>query len=264
MIYRTVPPSIKLKDYIRCFWFLESDQAYTHYGMADVCPELVFHYKGQFDEIDEQGSRKPSFLSGINGPTNQTSKFVIDSGFGMFGVYLYPHTIPLLFDMPANELTNQMVALDLLLKTLGGNLEEQIMNSTSDAQRVGIIENFVQERLAKTKTTQLPIFNTLKHIIHSDRTPSVKQLSTDHAVSERQLERQFSQFTGFSPKKFIRIARFHHTIQFYGKEYLKLSDIALECGYYDQSHFIHDFNQFAGIGPKEYFSGKSPNTKWRD
>lgn len=264
MIYRTVLPSIKLKDYIRCFWFLESNQPYTHYGMADVCPELVFHYKGQFDEIDKKGERKPSFLSGINGPTNQTSKFVIDSGFSMFGIYFYPHAIPLLFGIPAKELTNQMVEIDLILKGIGANLEDQIMNSSSDEQRITIIENFVEKRLSKSKTTQLPVFELLKHIIQTDGTPTVKQLSSDHAISERQLERQFSQFAGFSPKQFIRIARFHHAIQFYGKEYLKLSDIALDCGYYDQSHFIHDFNRFAGIGPKEYFSGKSPNTKWRE
>jgi AraC-like DNA-binding protein len=232
--------------------------------MADVCPELVFHYKGQFDEVDEKGERTPSFLSGITGPTNQTSKFVIDSGFSMFGIYFYPHTIPLLFGIPAKELTNQMVEIDLILKGIGANLEDQIMNSSSDEQRITIIESFVEKRLIKSRTTQLPVFDAFKHIIHADATPTVKQLSSDHALSERQLERQFSQFAGFSPKQFIRIARFHHAIQFYGKEYLKLSDIALDCGYYDQSHFIHDFNQFAGIGPKEYFSGKSPNTKWRE
>ena len=29
-------------------------------------------------------------------------------------------------------------------------------------------------------------------------------------------------------------------------------DVALSCGYYDQSHFIHDFQSFSGINPTEY------------
>ncbi len=262
--YQTISPSPKLQEYIRFYWLLESDQPYTHYAMADVCPELLFHYHGQFDEIDGNGTRTLSFLSGISAPSSQTRKFEINSGFGIFGIYLYPHTLPLLFGIPAYELTNQMVDLDTLARTFGNTLEDAIMNSPTHEKRVAIIEDFLEKRLAKTQTVQLPVFAALKHIMHSNAAPKVRQLTSEYFVSERQLERQFLRFTGFNPKQFIRISRFHRAMQCYGKEQMKLTDIALDCGYYDQSHFIRDFKQFSGVSPKVYFSGKSPATEWKD
>ncbi len=264
MIYRTIQPSPKLKDYVRFYWFLESDRPYTHYAMADVCPELIFHFKGRFDEVLENGKRELSFISGISAPTSQTRKFEIDCGFGIFGIYLYPHSIPLLFGISASEVTNQMVELETLTSNFGADLEYEIMTSPTDKQRIAVIESFIEKRLSKTQTVQLPVFEALKHIMKAQSAPKVKQLSSDYFVSERQLERQFLRFTGFNPKQFIRIARFHRAMQFYGGQEIRLTDIALDCGYYDQSHFINDFKQFSGVGPREFFSGKSPATVWRD
>lgn len=264
MIYRTIQPSPKLKDYVRFYWFLESDQPYTHYAMADVCPELIFHFNGRFDEVLENGKKELSLISGISAPTSQTRKFEIDSGFGIFGIYLYPHAIPLLFGIPAIELTNQMVELATLTRAFGADLEDEIMTSPTDEQRIAVIESFIETRLSKTQTVQLPVFEALNDIIKAQVAPKVSQLSCDYFVSERQLERQFLKFTGFNPKQFIRIARFHRAMQFYGGKEIRLTDIALDCGYYDQSHFINDFKQFSGVGPREFFSGKSPATLWRD
>ena len=33
--------------------------------------------------------------------------------------------------------------------------------------------------------------------------------------------------------------------------------LALECGYFDQSHFIHDFRNFSGLTPTEYVRQRS-------
>src|SRR5688572_31752113 len=97
MKYYTIQPSAKLAGFVRFFWVLESDDpSYTHRSMADVCAEMVFHYKGRFDELID-GKCESSTLSAVQGPSTRIRRFGINRTFGIFGVYLYPYSIPTFF-----------------------------------------------------------------------------------------------------------------------------------------------------------------------
>jgi len=264
MKYQTFKPSERLANFVKSFWVLEGDQPYTHYSMADICPELLFHYKGQFDEIFTNGKIEKSFTAGIHGQTHSTRKFNINKAFGIFGVCLYPHAIPIIFGIPASEITNQMPGLNVLLKVEGDELEEKVSSAPDNNERIKILESFMEHKLTLRLKEQLPFFNCLQAIIQKKGVLSVKELSQKHFLSERQFERQFLKFSGFAPKLFSRIVRFQSAMAQYGNNEKSLTEIAFETGYYDQSHFIHDFKEFSGHLPKEYFSGNSSATQWRD
>ena len=56
-----------------------------------------------------------------------------------------------------------------------------------------------------------------------------------------------------SPKLFSRICRFQSSLQqLRDNDYTKLSDIAFEHEFADQSHFIRTFREFAGFSPFQY------------
>ncbi len=40
------------------------------------------------------------------------------------------------------------------------------------------------------------------------------------------------------------------------------AQIALECGYYDQAHFIHDFESFSGLTPTAYLAAATPHLNY--
>ncbi len=264
MKYQTYKPSERFTNFVKSFWVLESDEPYTHYSMADVCPELLFHYKGHFDELFDNGKIEKSFTAGIHGQTHSTRKFHINKGFGIFGVCLYPQTIPLLFGIPSTEVTNQMPDLNVLLKAEGDELEEKIAEAIDSNQRIKIVEGFIEHKFRLNQKEQLPVFSCIRTIIQKRGVLNIKQLADSHFLSERQFERQFLKFSGFGPKLFSRIVRFHSAMAQYGNNEKSLTEIAYETGYYDQSHFIHDFKKFSGHLPKEYFSGNSRATAWRD
>ena len=264
MKFNIIKPSESLLEFVRFYWVLESEQPYTHYTMADVCPELVFHYKGQFDELFNNGQKLKSFSACLQGQNNKTRIFNIDSGFGIFGVYFYPYAIPLLFNTPTIDMTNQLVNLNELLGRDGKELEERMMLAKNHSIRVRILENFFMQKLSESYKTQLPVFGTIKTIVQNKGLVKVNKLVGDCSLSERQFERQFCRFAGFSPKLFSRIVRFHSAMDQYGNNSKSLTKIALDCGYYDQSHFIRDFKEFSGLSPKNFFSGNSEATRWRD
>lgn len=264
MKFQIIQPSRSLSEFIRFYWVLESNESYTHHEMSDVCSELVFHYNGQFDEVLDNGIKIKSFASGLQGQNNRTRVFSINKGFGIFGVYFYPHAIPVLFNIPAFNLTNQLVDINDLLGRDGNGLEERIMLAENNQARVTILETFLQLKLSKSCNLQLPIYRAIKTIIQNKGLVKINRLVADYSLSERQFERQFCRYAGFSPKLFSRIVRFHSAMDQYGRNNKSLTKIALDCGYYDQSHFINDFKQFSGLNPKEFFSGESEATRWRD
>ena len=56
-----------------------------------------------------------------------------------------------------------------------------------------------------------------------------------------------------SPQGLGRVSRFQRVIQIaHGADEIDWADVAIDCGYYDQAHFIHDFESFAGITPATY------------
>jgi len=261
--YSTIAPSLQLGDFVKSYWILESNEAYTHYSMADVCTEMVFHYSGRFDELMTGKEDSPSFSAGIQGPSSRPRQFRTERGFGIFGVYFYPHAITSLFNISAEALSNEMPDLISFLGIEGIALEEQMLSAKNNGERRAIMDRFLLKRLPYTKQ-EPSVFAAMQQIIREQGLIQIGELGAKYFLSQRQFERKFRTTTGFAPKLFSRIVRFHSALQFYGKKNCRLTDIAHNCGYYDQSHFIHDFRAFSGQHPLKYFSGVSGATEWRD
>lgn len=268
MNYYTLPPSKKLEGLVRFFWVFESDQitdSYIYRSMADPCCELLFHYKGRFDELSKTGERSRSFSSGIHSQTHHYRRFITEEAFGIFGVYLYPFAARQLFNLSTKELTNQMPDLPSALGREGKELEEKMFLATNNQTRYQILSTFLENQFHKQKAEKHPALTAVKHIIHSKTTHSVRKLADHFNLSERQFERKFKEYSGFNPKKYMRLVRFGEACDHYTEPpHKSLTEIALSCGYYDQSHFIKDFKAFSGYHPSDFFSGNAEGVEWRD
>ena len=268
MNYVTISPSPKLAGFVRCFWILEDEispeKPYIHRSMADGCAELIFHYQGCFDEIFSDNKREPSFHSGLHGQSQHYRRFITDRNFAIFGVYLYPFALPLLFKMPSDELSNEMPDLGTLLGPEGIDLEERMMLAKNNTERVKIISDFLEQKINRNYRREPAVFSTISHIIQTKGLTNVKQMAEQSFLSTRQFERKFKTFSGFSPKLYARIIRFQAAVDLYGNAEKSLTEIAYDCGYYDQSHFIHDFKEFSGQHPRFFFSGKAEGAEYRD
>ncbi|WP_353721841.1 helix-turn-helix transcriptional regulator [Dyadobacter sp. 676] len=268
MKYFTIPPTPDLARYVRFFWELEHDlpgnEPYFHRTLADGCAEMVFHFKGRFDEIFKNDKTETSFHSGVHGQSQSFRRFVIGRDFGIFGIYLYPYAIPALFGVPAAEVSNQMPDLTSFLGQAGTDLEEQVMLAADHTSRVAIVSEFLRKCIRKREIHEPAVFSVISSVIRSNGLARIPDLAARSFLSTRQFERKFLAFSGFSPKLFSRIIRFQSALNEYGNKHKSLTEIAYECGYYDQSHFIHDFKAFSGEHPKTYFSGNAEGMGYRD
>jgi AraC-like DNA-binding protein len=303
--YYTIPPPPHLARYVRSFWIYEGlvyqgsaseDLAYhgsankgfayngsaydaniykrddfyidpyIYRSMADPCAEMVFHYKGLWQDVDENNTiiTGTETTSTLQAPTGRYKRFVTAGGFGIFGVYFYPYAIPELFKLSSGELQGDMPTVAHVLGAEGRLLEERVLSAGNNHQRVNLLIEWLTAKVQKIFTSATPIQHCIRHMIHTCDSPRVEDLATGYNISARQLERKFKTITGLTPKSFLRISRFQHALKQYGGNYRSLKDIAYDCGYYDQSHFIHDFKEFSGYEPRNYFAGKAEGIEYRE
>jgi methylphosphotriester-DNA--protein-cysteine methyltransferase len=85
-------------------------------------------------------------------------------------------------------------------------------------------------------------------ILNSHGETSIANVAKDCNVSERQLERLFRERVGVGPKMLSRLARFQRALAGFDHD-RNWADVAVDAGYYDQSHLLHDFRRFAGETP---------------
>lgn len=235
-------------------------QDFVYRSMADGCAEILFHYEGQFDELLNDDKTEKSFRSGIHGQSRHFRRFSINKSFGIFGAYLYPYALKVLFKTPASALSNSMPDLHSFLGEDGKELEEKIMSADSNERRVEILSTYLVHRIHKVENDHSPVQALIRSIIHQQGMVNVSELADRCFLSVRQFERKFKEYAGFSPKLFSRIIRFQSVFNELGSMQVSLSEVAYACRYYDQSHFIQEFREFSGYNPKEFLLGKSNDT----
>jgi AraC-like DNA-binding protein len=266
MKYYTLQPSESLRPFVRCFWVLEHDFGedetnYIYRSIADSCVEMVFHYRAQFEELVTEGQPR-NWHSGIHFQTNKFTRFETKESFGIFGVYIYPFAVPWLFNVPSAQTSNDLLSLDTFFGREGLELEEKMMTACGNEQRVQILSAFLEKRLVNARFKDVTIATAIKHVIHSKTAQTVTEMADTFNLSVRQFDRKFKEYAGFSPKTYVRLVRLSKALKEHHNN-KSLTQIAYDCGYYDQSHFIHDVKTFTGYHPGFYFSGKAEGTEYQ-
>lgn len=251
--YKRFPCSDALKGFVRSFWELEynGEGPYIHRQLPDGCCELLFNFRGTFHEIADDGKLSQIFSAGLQAPSDQMKRFVVSNTYGLFGVYLYPYTVSMLFGVPAMELKNTRVDLISLMGSEGRDLETKIATAATTESRIATLSDFILHQIQKSKCKLHNIDAAIQKINHSYGNFNVGRLADELNTSVRQFERRFKELSGFRPKEYGKIFRFRSAIEALSKT-TSLAAVALDFGYYDQSHFSNDFKLLSGFTPAEY------------
>jgi AraC-like DNA-binding protein len=128
-------------------------------------------------------------------------------------------------------------------------INEQLQSATSYDQMIAIIQAFFLKKL-KLLRPSMPVDTVLMNIVKKGGLMTVEDMANSACIGFRQLERQFQQRIGMTPKFFARLARFTKAWRIKeGNPMMSWTNIAYQCGYFDQMHFIRDFKEFAGVPP---------------
>jgi len=75
----------------------------------------------------------------------------------------------------------------------------------------------------------------------------------DMGYSERYCRERFHRLHGYSPKHYSSVMRFQNVLKkLFTCDYRDLASLAVNSGYFDQAHFIHDFKKYAEESPDRF------------
>ncbi len=267
MSYFTAKPSPVLSQYIKGYWELTnngfSGEPYDYRIVPNGLPELSFYLGHRPVSRNNGFSLEANPI--ISGHKKQYHDILISDEFTMFSVLFYPQGLMAFFNIPVNEFFNRNFPLRFLFKNETDELEYKLCEAESFKEKVILIENFLIKRLRKNQKQYE--YNRIEHsvnlITQTRGNIQIEKLASEACLSRKQFERVFAEHIGSTPKHFLRTIRFQNTVAQkalgIGKN---LTELAYNCGYYDQSHMINDFKSLSGLTPTDYFKLCEPTSDY--
>ncbi len=255
MIYRECFPSPSLQFFIDRYWSVEYDgsaDAPVEPVLPDGCPEIVFNLADRFQRIPTFGNVETQASAIVSGQIRSRLLIRPTGCVKLFGVRFRPHSAEGFLGVAMSSLTDHIVPLESVVGGFSGELESRIATAQTFEARVAVVETALESRSSNGDASIAA--RLTETIADSGGRMSVKELVDRTGIGERRMERMFDKYVGVSPKVFSRIVRFRGVVRsIETADSFGLLDTALRFGYFDQSHMIHEFNEFAGTSPLVYF-----------
>jgi AraC-like DNA-binding protein len=263
MIFRRHVPGPPLDQWIDFFWFYEG--FYPDHSREHVLPdgtfELVINLQDEPRKLfDRQDSARHESFRGAWMSGTHSGYIVIDAlpNSSMMGAHFKPGGAAAFVDAPAFDLANRVVDLEALWGFGVRELRERLMEALNPESKFRILESSLLERLARWRTAaenHRRVNWALEQFLKGGQVGRIGDMARAMGFSHKHFVHQFRQQVGLTPKLFCRIRRFQEVLgSIKAKQPVLWADLACSCGYYDQAHFINDFQTFAGLNPSEFLA----------
>jgi AraC-like DNA-binding protein len=246
MRYAEYPPSPPFAPLVERFWLLEGASA----GAADaILPdgrvELIVHYGAPFWHHHATRGPEQQPTSILVGQMVEPVVLAPDGHAAVAAIRLRPAAARTVLGFSLHEVTGRFVDLESIFPSVR-RLRDELAGAATDGQRIGVLERWLATVIRSAPRPQVEA--AVATILASGGRASMETVVERSGAGLRQLERQFRDEVGLTPKTFSRIVRLQAALRGV-REGQPLSDVALACGYYDQAHMTRDFRELAAMSP---------------
>lgn len=259
MNYRYILPSDHLKEYIDYYFIIEKER-FENALPVEVFPspqaEMVFTYGDERSSYSTVGKQEEHLSAdyAVSGFFTQKATYRNKGQLGVIMVGFKPWGIQSFIDFPVSEITNHNLDLKNIHPRKIRHIEEEIRLVKTTEARISIIEKFLTGILRPRKSDPM-IIESVKQISQFNGQVPVRELATKFHLCEKQFKRRFTRTVGIPPKLFSRLVRFQYILSLMDSAQVKLLDVAIRTGFYDESHFIREFSAFTNTSPRKYLQG---------
>jgi AraC-like DNA-binding protein len=237
-------PQRPLSDFVGLLWYWRGHE--SAYSKERVLPS------GTVELVVKLGKGRASD-AGISGPKSRY--FVIErrTEDELLGVHFKQGGGFPFFNFPIAELHNGGGSLAAIWgEKSTGEMVELLHEALTIDEKFRLLEKWLMGAVCHS-LEQHPAVSYAIEAFQHDPLLSSADMAEKVGFSQRRFIELFRSDVGLTPKLFCRVRRFQQVIRAVeNREEVDWADVALSAGYYDQAHFIHDFQQFSGLTPKQY------------
>lgn len=243
-------PAVPLSNYIDRYWSWEGTVHLPPAILPGTGAECLFHYGEPF-RYDDAAPQQASLIC----PRNRSISLKGAEKVGFIAVRFRSGRLRHLCGLPFAELHDQLWPVETLWGSAGLQLSEFLSRNQRRAVQVAALDAFFLDCLARyEQRSDAALDALLDRLYYAPSTP-IEVLADYSGWSRRHLLRKFTDLYGLSPKRFARQSRLNHTLRMLALQPdLAPLDAALQMGYFDQAHFIHETRSLTGQSPQQIAS----------
>lgn len=258
MLHQIHIPRYPLNEFIEVFVYFKGVQHEHNVDRflpnGDVEILIDFHDRPQFiydnESLKEIQACNRVWASGL-----RTEPITIPSGNDseMMVISFKKGRAASFFPFPMQEIADSVVDADLVWGSGLGLLREQLLAVDDIAVRFRVVEDFLLSEYCSHMSLDPCISFAITEMTERPDSINIARMNHQIGYSQKHFIEMFKKAVGVTPKAYLKIMRFQKAVATIDST----SDhdwrtIALDCGFYDQSHFINDFRHFSGFAPEQY------------
>lgn len=198
------------------------------------------------------GNTSSSHLT-LFGQTVAPVDLLMEEAHVLIAYFFKAYTLLPLFGIAALELTDRPVDMQLLFPQRTSTLQDQLLHAENTKAMIALLDRFILDLVAHSKSSCPLIQYASTKIANSAAKEGLAMVQRELHITERTFQRLFQKNIGVSPNLYRRICQFNAAFtQLNSRKNHKLTHIAFQHGYADQSHYIRAFREFTGITPTAY------------
>ena len=255
-------PGPPLAEFVELLWLYEGYQQ-PHAKerlLPDGSMELVVNLNEDLTRVyDPQHTDRYEVVRGPVVVGAHSEFFVIDTAeqHTVAGVHFKPGGAFPFLGLPASELHNRLVPLDCLWGRLADELRVKLLEAATPEAKLEVLEQTLLARAQRFDRHPAVAF-ALREFHGVPHTRTIAGVTEQIGLSAKRFIEVFSGEVGLTPKVFCRVRRFQRVLRRIGAgRPVDWAGVAVDCGYFDQAHFIRDFRAFSGINPSTYIAQRT-------
>ena len=263
MVFHQRAPRPPLDAFVESIWICRNDPGPQ--ALQRILPtgaaQLIVNLKEDETRLyDPAAPQRCVAIDGtvLSGPYTRVQ--VIDTSEQEYvaGVAFRPGGTGPFMRLPTHETTD----IDVPLEALWGrcptqSLRDRLLESRDANGALDVLEEALLARVRPPGVHPAIVF-ALRTFDRLPGMASIAAVTDAVGMSAKRFIERFKVDVGMTPKRFCRLRRFQRAVtQAHQGGSVDWTCVALDCGYFDQAHFIHDFRSFAGMTPTQYQSAKT-------